>query len=485
MTAPAVRRGTATGRWVIATAVLGSGVVFLDGTVVNVALPAIARDLDAGLADLQWVVSAYLLALGSFLVIGGSLGDLFGRRRVFVIGLVGFAASSLLCGVAPSVMFLIAARVVQGTAGALLVPASLAIISSTFVPDDRAPAIGAWSGLAGVSTAIGPFLGGWLIDTASWRWVFLINVPLALVAIVITLRHVPETKAREPAPLDWTGAALATIGLAAASYALIESTVEVGPREIGAAFVGVVAIAAFFVVESRVAHPMLPLRLFRSSQFSGANATTLAVYAALGALTFFLVLELQLALGYSALEAGAALLPVTILMLTLSSRAGALAQRIGPRIPMTVGPIVVGVGMLMFTRVAPGESYWTAVFPAAVVFGLGLSLTVAPLTATVLGAVADEEMGVASAVNNAAARLAGLLAVAVLPSVVGLSTELAPAELSDKTSTAILICAALAALGGVIAFFTVRTTRLIASNPPAADLSQPCHDPCVTTAVGD
>ena len=480
-----IRFGTPVARWVIAATVLGSGIAFLDGTVVNVALPAIAKDLDTDIAGLQWVVDAYLVTLTSLLLLGGALGDHYGHRRVFTIGLGAFTVASVICAAAPNAALLALARALQGAGGALLVPGSLAIIGATFVTTDRGRAIGAWSGMAGVASAIGPFLGGWLIDTASWRWVFLINVPLALVAIVITLRHVPETKAREPAPLDWTGAALATIGLAAASYALIESTVEVGPREIGAAIVGVVAIAAFFVVEHRVAHPMLPLRLFRSSQFSGANATTLAVYAALGALTFFLVLELQLALGYSALEAGAALLPVTILMLTLSSRAGALAQRIGPRIPMTVGPIVVGVGMLMFTRVAPGESYWAAVFPAAVVFGLGLALTVAPLTATVLGAVADEEMGVASAVNNAAARLAGLLAVAVLPSVVGLSTELAPAELSDKTSTAILICAALAVLGGVIAFFTVRTSRLIASNPPAADLSQPCHDPCVTTAVGD
>jgi EmrB/QacA subfamily drug resistance transporter len=480
-----IRFGTPVARWVIAATVLGSGIAFLDGTVVNVALPAIAKDLDTDIAGLQWVVDAYLVTLTSLLLLGGALGDHYGHRRVFTIGLGAFTVASVICAAAPNAALLALARALQGAGGALLVPGSLAIIGATFVTSDRGRAIGAWSGMAGVASAIGPFLGGWLIDTASWRWVFLINVPLALVAIVITLRHVPETKAREPAPLDWAGAALATIGLAAASYALIESTVEVGVAEVGAAIVGVVAIAAFFVVESRVAHPMLPLRLFRSSQFSGANATTLAVYAALGALTFFLVLELQLALGYSALEAGAALLPVTILMLTLSSRAGALAQRIGPRIPMTVGPIVVGVGMLMFTRVAPGESYWTAVFPAAVVFGLGLALTVAPLTATVLGAVADDEMGVASAVNNAAARLAGLLAVAVLPSVVGLSTELAPAELSDKTSTAILICAALAALGGVIAFFTVRTTRLIASNPPAADLSQPCHDPCVTTAVGD
>jgi EmrB/QacA subfamily drug resistance transporter len=480
-----IRFGTPVARWVIAATVLGSGIAFLDGTVVNVALPAIAKDLDTDIAGLQWVVDAYLVTLTSLLLLGGALGDHYGHRRVFTIGLGAFTVASVICAAAPNAALLALARALQGAGGALLVPGSLAIIGATFVTTDRGRAIGAWSGMAGVASAIGPFLGGWLIDAASWRWVFLINVPLALVAIVITLRHVPETKAREPAPLDWTGAALATIGLAAASYALIESTVEVGAPEIVAAIVGVVAIAAFFVVESRVAHPMLPLRLFRSSQFSGANATTLAVYAALGALTFFLVLELQLALGYSALEAGAALLPVTILMLTLSSRAGALAQRIGPRLPMTVGPIVVGVGMLMFTRVAPGESYWIAVFPAAVVFGLGLALTVAPLTATVLGAVADEEMGVASAVNNAAARLAGLLAVAVLPSVVGLSTELAPEELSDKTSTAILICAALAALGGVIAFFTVRTSRLIASNPPAADLSQPCHDPCVTTAVGD
>lgn len=479
-----IRFGTPVARWVLAATVLGSGIAFLDGTVVNVALPAIAEDLDTDIAGLQWVIDAYLVTLTSLLLLGGALGDHYGHRRVFIIGLGAFTVASVICAAAPNATALAAARALQGAGGALLVPGSLAIIGATFAQQDRGRAIGAWSGLSGVTSAIGPFLGGWLIDAASWRFVFLINVPIALVAIAITLRHVPETKAREPAPLDWTGAALATIGLAAASYALIESTKGIGPREALAAIVGAVAIVAFFVVQARVAHPMLPLRLFRSSQFSGANATTLAVYAALGALTFFLVIELQLAMDYSALEAGAALLPVTVLLLTLSSRAGALSQRIGPRIPMTVGPIVVAVGMLMFTRVAPGESYWASVFPAAAVFGLGLAFTVAPLTATVLGAVADDEMGVASAVNNAAARLAGLLAVAVLPAAVGLSTDLAPQELTDKVAIATRICAGLAALGGVIAFFTVRTSRVVAT-PSTADLSHPCSDPCVAASVGD
>jgi EmrB/QacA subfamily drug resistance transporter len=480
-----IRFGTPAARWVIAATVLGSGIAFLDGTVVNVALPAIARDLDTDIAGLQWTVDAYLVTLTSLLLLGGALGDHYGHRRIFTIGLGAFTVASVVCAAAPDAGFLAAARALQGAGGALLVPGSLAIIGATFAIEDRGRAIGAWSGMSGVASAIGPFLGGWLIDAASWRYVFLINVPLALVAIVVTVKHVPETKAHDPAPLDWAGAVLATVGLAAASFALIESAHGFGVKEAGAAVVGVGSLVAFLIVEARIAHPMLPLRLFRSSQFSGANATTLAVYAALGALTFFLVLELQLALGYSALEAGAALLPVTVLMLTLSARAGALAQRVGPRLPMTVGPMIVAVGMLMFTRITPGDGYWTAVFPAAVVFGLGLACTVAPLTATVLGAVNDDEMGVASAVNNAAARLAGLLAVAVLPSIVGLSTDLAPEALTDKAATAIRICAVLSALGGVIAFFTVRTSRLISTSPRQADVSQPCHDPCVAAAAGD
>jgi EmrB/QacA subfamily drug resistance transporter len=464
------------GRGIIAATVLGSGIAFLDSTVVNVALPAIARDLHTDTAALQWTVDAYLVTLTALLLLGGSIGDRYGRKRTFIAGLIAFTIASVGCAAAPTSGVLVVARAVQGIGGAFLVPGSLAIIGATFASDQRSRAIGAWSGLAGVASAIGPFVGGWLVDAVSWRLVFIINVPLAAIALVVTLKYVPETKAPVAVPIDIVGAVLASAGLAVMCYGLIE-------QQVIATIVGLALLAAFVWVESRSAHPMLPLSLFQNRQFTGANLTTLAVYAALGASTFFLVLQLQLALGYSALEAGASLLPVTVLMLFLSPRAGALAQRIGPRIPMTVGPIVVGIGMLMFTRISPGSTYFTSVFPAAVVFGLGLASTVAPLTATVLAAADDSDLGVASGVNNAVARLAGLLAVAVLPAAVGLETTLAPDPLSNVVHTALRWSALVAVLGGVIAFLTVRTARPVEPTLPAA-ITQPCTDPCrVTTAA--
>jgi EmrB/QacA subfamily drug resistance transporter len=467
-----VRLGTAAGRGVVAATVLGSGVAFLDSTVVNVALPAIAEDLDSDIAGLQWTIDAYLVTLTALLLFGGSVGDLYGRRRAFVGGLIAFTVASVACAAAPSATVLAIARAAQGIGGAFLVPGSLAIIGAVFAPEARSRAIGAWSGLSGVASAVGPFVGGWLVDAASWRFVFLINVPLAAIAFAVTVKYVPETRAPVRVPPDLAGAVLASLGLALACWGLIE-------QQLVTTTLGVLVLGAFVAVEARRAHPMLPLTLFRNAQFTGANLTTLAVYAALGAATFFLVLELQLALGYSALEAGASLLPVTILMLLLSARAGALAQRIGPRLPMTIGPIVVGVGMLMFTRIEPGASYWSSVFPAAVVFGLGLAATVAPLTATVLAAADDSDLGVASGVNNAAARLAGLLAVAVFPTAVGLETTLPPAELTDKVQLALAWSAVIAALGGIIAFLTVRTGRTVEPTI-AAELAHPCTDPCRT-----
>ena len=477
--------GTRAGRWVVLTAVLGSGVAFLDGSVVNAALPAIANDFDASLADLQWVLTGYLLAMGSFLVIGGSLGDLLGRRKMFVIGLVGFAASSLLCGIAPSVVFLIVARVLQGAAGALLVPESLAIISSSFARDDRARAIGAWSGLAGVATAFGPFLGGWLIDSVSWRLVFLINLPIVAITVPMALRHVPESRdVHATRRVDVRGGALLALGLAGVVFALIEGPADDGwsSLEIALALAGVGALAAFVRVELRTEHPMVPLGIFRSLQFSGANAVTFVVYGALSSVTFLLVVYLQTGLGYDALEAGAALLPVTVLTLVFSPRAGALAQRIGPRLPMTLGPLIVAAGTALFARVEPGTTYWESVFPAAVVLGAGLSLTVAPLTATVLAAVDDDHAGVASAVNNAVARIAGLLAIAVLPAAAGLAGAGAGLDLEAGFGRAMLIAAALAAAGGVIAFLTIRRTE------PVYDVARtpilpPCGDPCLRTEV--
>ncbi len=478
-----VRFGTATGRWVILATVLGSGLAFLDGTVVNVALPTIADDLDAGLSGLQWTLDAYLVTLASLLLLGGSLGDQYGRRRVFLLGMAAFTAASLLCGLAPNITLLVAARAIQGVGAAMLVPGSLAILSSTFHPDDRARAIGAWSALAGATSAIGPFLGGWLIDAVSWRLIFVINLPLAAIAAFVTLVHVPERRPATPtgpshAPPDVAGAVTVSVGLAALAFALIEGAGGFGPREWVAAGVGVAALVAFVVVERRSRRPMLPLGMFRSRQFTGANLTTVAVYAALGGTLFLLVLELQLVLGYSALEAGASLLPVTMIMLLLSARMGALAQRIGPRIPMTIGPVIVGAGLVLLARVGAGDGYLTVILPAVIVFGLGLSATVAPLTAAVLASVDDAHMGVASGVNNAAARVAGLLAVAVLPAAVGLDLAAGADAVTDGVHRALLVGAVISGAGGLVAYATIRGGTHVQATAQA-DVLQPCHDPCL------
>jgi EmrB/QacA subfamily drug resistance transporter len=482
--APALRTATARGRWVIAAAVLGSGVAFLDSTVVNAALPAIAEDFGVDLTTLQWVVTAYLLTLGALLVIGGSLGDRYGRRRVFMLGLVGFGLTSSLCGLAPSAGFLVGARAVQGVTAALLVPGSLAIISASFHPDDRGRAIGAWSGLAGVSTAVGPFLGGWLIDAVSWRAVFLVNVPFIVVTLVITWHFVPET--RDPgagARIDVVGGVLLAVGLAGVVYALIEGPAK-GWSAVtsGAAVAGVVALGAFLLVEARAPNPMVPLGIFRSRQFSGANAVTFAVYAALGVTFFLLVVHLQSDLGYSALEAGASLIPLTVLMLAFSARSGAWAQRIGPRVPMTVGPIVAAGGMALLADVDPGVSYWTGVLPGVLVLGVGLTLTVAPLTSAVLAAVEDAHAGIASAINNAVARLAGLIMIAVVPALAGLSTTTTGLDLDAGFATAMHIAAGTCAVGGVVAFATIR--RSVAIEPTVrANLAVSCEPPCVRDAA--
>ncbi|CAN5667940.1 MFS transporter [soil metagenome] len=481
--ATGIRFGSTAGRWVLGATVLGSGIVFLDGTVVNVALPAIAEDLDAELSGLQWTLDAYLVTLSALLLLGGSLGDLYGRRRMFVLGLIGFTLASILCGVAPNIEALIGARALQGAGGALLVPGSLAIISASFHPDDRGRAVGAWSGLAGVSTAIGPFFGGWLIDAVSWRLVFLINVPLAIVAVLVATRHVPESRDTTSTPRpDLAGAAAVSLGLAGLAYALIEGAGDMTATTWTMAVLGVIGLVAFVTIEARGAHPMLPLEVFRSRQFTGANLTTLAVYTGLGGATFLLVLQLQVVLGYSALEAGASLLPVTLLMLVLSARAGNLAQHIGPRLPMTAGPLVVAAGLMLFARVEAGSTYLASVLPAAVVFGLGLALTVAPLTATVLASVDERHLGVGSGVNNAVARVAGLLAVALLPALVGLDTS-SSTGLSAGFVDAMHIAAGICLAGALVAWATIRSATPVPDTTQPSVL-QPCHDPSVAEPAG-
>ena len=451
--APNIRWGTARARWIMLATVLGSGLSMLDSTVVNVALPALGANLDASLGDLQWVVNGYTLALAALILLGGSLGDRFGRRRIFVVGVVWFAAGSLLCGLSPTIGWLIAARILQGVGGALLVPGSLAIISATFVRSDRARAIGSWSALAGVATAAGPLLGGWMVQTIGWRWVFLINIPLAVVVLVVALRHVPETAdPSAPRTFDLLGAALGALGLAALTYAMIGAGDGWSLDVVAVAALGVGALVAFVVVERHGSNPMLPMDVFASRQFSAANVVTLLVYAALGAMFFLLVVQLQVVAGFGALAAGSALLPVT------SSASGQLDERIGPRLPMTVGPVLAGIGSLLLLRIGPDTSYATDVLPGVVVIGLGLALTVAPLTATVLAAAEDRHAGIARGVNNAVARAGGLLAVAAIPVLVGLTGDAytRPTVFDAGFDRAMVVCSVLFLAGGVLSLLTIR-----------------------------
>ena len=450
---PQLRVSSPVGRWVLLATVLGSSMVLLDSTVVNVALPTIGRDLGASLAGLQWTVTGYTLSLAGLILLGGSLGDRAGRRRVFLIGVVWFALASALCAAAPDIAVLIAARILQGIGGALLTPGSLAIIQASFAPDERPRAVGAWSGLGGVAAAIGPVLGGWLVQAAGWRWVFLLNLPLAAAVIAVTLRHVPETS--DPAArgrFDVAGAGFAALALAGITYALIEAT---GPRGmtsvIIAAVIGVAAAVAFGVIERRRTRtpdptpPMVPLDVFASRQFTVINVITFLVYGAFGGLLFLLVLQLQVVAGFSPLAAGSALLPVTVLMLALSARSGSLALRVGPRWLMTAGITGLAIGMALMSRIGAHASYLADVLPAVIVFGLGLALTVAPLTATVLASADVRHAGVASGVNNAVARAAGLVAVAALPAAVGIAstTYHDPARFSSGFDRATIACAIL------------------------------------------
>jgi EmrB/QacA subfamily drug resistance transporter len=459
-----VALGTAQGRWLVVVTVLASAMAFLDATAVQVALPSIGRELDSSLSGLQWTITGYTLALASLILLGGSLGDRYGRRRVFLIGVCWFALASLLCGLAQNTGQLVAARALQGVGGALLTPGSLALIQASFQPGDRARAIGLWSSLAGIAGLVGPFLGGVMVDTVSWRLVFLLNVPFAVIIVAVSGRHVPES--RDPAHhgrFDYLGAVLGALALGGVTYAL--SAAGESPARAAvlvSAAVGVLAGIAFVVREHRAPDPMLPLGLFRDRQFTGANLATLAIYGALGGSGLFLVLQLQTSLGYDATAAGAALLPSILILTLLSPRVGALATRIGPRLPMTAGPLLIAAGTLLLVFVDGSNRYVVEILPGSVLQGFGLALTVAPLTATVLGAAPDALAGIASGVNNAVARAAQLLAVAALPVAVGLSGQdyTQPVAFTAGYRMAMVVCAVLFVIGGVVSWLTIRNDVL-------------------------
>ncbi|WP_212911047.1 MFS transporter [Streptomyces sp. TS71-3] len=468
-----IRLSSATGRWVIATTVLGSSMALLDSTIVNVALPRIGRDLNADVALLQWIVNAYTLTLAGLILLGGALGDHLGRRRIFVVGVVWFAAGSLLCGVTPDDVVLVLARALQGIGGALLTPGSLALIQASFHPDDRSRAVGLWSGLGGVGAAIGPFVGGWLVDGPGWRWVFLLNVPLALVCVPIALRHVPES--RDPTStgrFDILGAALGAAALVLVTYSLIG-------RHAWAGLAGILAGAAFIRVERRRPNAMLPPSLFRSRLFTSVNLVTVCVYAAFGGFFFFVALQLQVVAGYSPFKAGISLLPTTALLLLFSAKSGQLGERLGPRIPLTVGPLFSAAGLLLILRVGPHTSYPADVLPALLVMGLGMVTLVAPLTATVLASVDTAHAGIASGVNNAVARAAGLLAVAALPLLAGAGplAYRSATQFNGVFHRAMPICAGVLVVGSLTAAWLVRKPELAGKAQPECKVCCTVHAP--------
>lgn len=439
------------GRWTLAATIAGSGMALLDMTIVNIALPAIDADLDAGTAGLTWTVNAYTLTLASLILLGGSLGDRFGRRRVFCIGTIWFALASLLCGISPTVELLVASRALQGVGGALLTPGSLAILQASFRPEDRSRAIGIWSGFGATAAVIGPLLGGWLLGLGTWRWVFLVNLPVAALVLALS-RHIPETKDADASPrTDLLGVVCAVAGLGALTFGLTDGSLP-------GSLAGLALLVAFVAHERRTRAPMLPLDVFRSQAFSATNVVTLLVYAALGGMTLWLVIALQVVANVSPMQSGLALLPLTACMVLLSPTSGAVSERLGPTLPMTVGPLVMAASVIALVRIDTDTSYLIDVIVPTVVFGVGLATTVTPLTATVLAAVPDHRAGIASGVNNAVARTGSLLAVAVLPLVTNIGAD----GFDDATTlrpafvTAMWICAGLLAAGGLVSAALVR-----------------------------
>jgi len=452
---------SARGKWVLTATVLGSAMAQLDATVVGIAQPAIGKEFHAQIDGLQWVSAGYLLTVAGLILLSGALCDRYGRRKIFVIGVAWFAVASLICATAPNIGLLIAARGLQGVGGALLTPGSLAILEASFVPGERGRVIGAWSGLGGVATALGPFVGGFLITAVSWRLIFLINVPIAAAVIYISMRHVPET--RDPNAsgyIDIAGSALTVLALVGISYGLIQGSSGqwTSAPVVGALIIGVVSLVAFIIVELRVRAPIVPLDIFKSRQFSATNGVTLLIYGMLGGMFFLLPIELQQVSHYGPTAAGASLLPITFMLFALSSRSGALSARIGPRLQMSVGPIVVAAGLALFARINAGGNYLIEVLPAVVVFGFGLAITVAPLTATAMSSAPAERSGLASAVNNTVARTGSLLAVALLPAVAGITGDsyLHPAVFETGFQHAAFIASVICAAGGLLAAATIR-----------------------------